>query len=328
MRMRFAVGLARDNVEKRLEANGIDRRQFLKYCTAVAVAMGMGPSFAPEVARALTGGAGKRPCVVYLHNAECTGCSEAFLRTASPYLDALLFDAVSLEYQETIMAAAGEAAEKALHDAVNNPEGFVAIVEGAIPTAEKGIYGKVGNHTMLSINEDVLGKAKLVLAYGTCAAYGGVQAAKPNPTGSKGIKDALGPKLKAPLINIPGCPPNPVNIIGTIVYYLQNSKAPALDDLGRPNMFFGLSVHEKCERLPHFEAGEFADSFDSEEARKGWCLYNLGCKGPSTYNNCPTAKFNSLDGSPGVSWPVAAGHPCIGCSEPDFWDHMSPFYES
>ena len=325
--MRFAVGLARDDVEKRLEERGIDRRQFLKYCTAVAVVMGMGPSFAPEVARALTGGAGKRPCVVYLHNAECTGCSEAFLRTTNPYLDTLLFDAISLEYQETIMAAAGEAAEKALHDAVNNPDGFIAIVEGAIPTAENGIYGKVSNHTMLSINKDILPKAKAVIAYGTCAAYGGVQAAAPNPTGSKGVNDALGSAgVKA--INIPGCPPNPVNIIGTIVYYLQNGKAPELDDQGRPTMFFGKSVHEMCERLPHFENGEFADSFDSEEARKGWCLYNLGCKGPSTYNNCPTAKFNPLDEKAGVNWPVAAGHPCIGCSEPNFWDQMSPFYES
>jgi [NiFe] hydrogenase small subunit len=93
-------------------------------------------------------------------------------------------------------------------------------------------------------------------------------------------------------------------------------------------MFFGKSVHEQCQRLKHFENGEFADSFDSEEARNGWCLYNLGCKGPSTYNNCPTAKFNSLDNKPGANWPVAAGHPCIGCSEPNFWDQMSPFYES
>ncbi len=326
--MRFAVGLARDDVEERLEARGIDRRQFMKYCTAVAVAMGMGPAFAPEVAKALTGGSGKkRPCVVYLHNAECTGCSEALLRTANPYLDVLLFDAISLEYQETIMAAAGDAAEKALHDAVNNPDGFIAIVEGGIPTAENGIYGKVSNHTMLSINKDVLTKAKAVISYGTCACYGGVQAAAPNPTGAKGVNDALGSAgVKA--VNIPGCPPNPVNIVGAIVYYLQNGKMPELDDVGRPKVFFGKSVHEQCERLPHFEAGEFADSFDSEEARKGWCLYNLGCKGPSTYNNCPTAKFNSIGDKPGVNWPVGAGHPCIGCSEPNFWDQMSPFYES
>ena len=318
--MRIAVGLGKDDVEKRLELRGIDRRQFLKYCTAVAVAMGMGPSFAPKVAQALTGsGGGKRPVVVYLHNAECTGCSEALLRTTQPYLDALLFDAISLEYQETIMAAAGEAAEAALHAAVTNPDGFVCIVEGGIPMAEDGLYGKVSNHTMLSINKDILPKAKAVIAYGTCAAYGGIQAAAPNPTGAKGVNDALG-SLGVKAINIPGCPPNPINIVGTIVHYLTEKTIPELDDQGRPTMFFGTSVHDQCERLKHFEAGEFADSFASEEARKGWCLYNLGCKGPQTYNNCPKALFNE------VNWPVRAGHPCIGCSEPNFWDQMSPFY--
>jgi [NiFe] hydrogenase small subunit len=320
--MRFSVGLSRDDVEKRLEAHGIDRRQFLKYCATVAAAMGLGPAFAPEIARALTGGAGKRPCVVYLHNAECTGCSEALLRTSDPYLDVLLFDAISLEYQETIMAAAGDAAEKALHDAVNNPDGFIGIVEGAIPTALDGIYGKVSNHTMLSINKEILPKAKAIISYGTCAAYGGIQAASPNPTLSKGVSDALGYAVKGKVINVPGCPPNPVNIVGVIVHYLTHGAVPELDDIGRPEMFFGKSVHEQCERLGHFESGEFAQSFDSEEARKGWCLYNLGCKGPSTYNNCPSVRFNN------VSWPVAAGHPCIGCSEPNFWDQMSPFYES
>ena len=87
-------------------------------------------------------------------------------------------------------------------------------------------------------------------------------------------------------------------------------------------MFYGKTVHELCERRKHFEAGEFAPSFNSEEARKGWCLYDLGCKGPSTYNNCPKALFNQ------TNWPVGAGHPCIGCSEPNFWDDMTPFYEN
>ncbi len=326
--MRFAVGLAQDNVEERLELNGVNRRQFMKYCTAIAVAMGMGPGFAPSVAEALTGGTDKRPSVVYLHNAECTGCSEAFLRSTGKdqesCLDSLLFDTISLEYQETIMAAAGTAAEEALHAAVNSPDGFICIVEGGIPMADNGNFGRVGNRNMLDINKEILPKAKVVIAYGTCAAYGGIQAAAPNPTGAKGIEGALGALLKekkVPLINIPGCPPNPINLVSTITYYLQNKTAPALDDQGRPLMFFGKSVHEQCERLKHFESNEFAESFDSEGARKGWCLYQLGCKGPQTYNNCPSALFN------GVNWPVGAGHPCIGCSEPNFWDQMAPFYE-
>ena len=175
---------------------------------------------------------------------------------------------------------------------------------------------------VLDLCKRVLPKAKAVVTMGTCAAYGGVQAAKPNPTGSVGVNDCfarLGMDVKA--INIPGCPPNPLNLVGTLVAFLQN-KEIKLDDLGRPLMFYGQSVHDLCERRVHFEAGEFAPSFDSEEARKGWCLYDLGCKGPSTYNNCPKALFNE------TNWPVRAGHPCIGCSEPNFWDDLSPFYQN
>lgn len=317
--MRFSVGLGKEGAEERLARRGVSRRDFLKFCTAIAVTMGMGPAFAPEVARALTGS--RRPSVVYLHNAECTGCSESVLRAFQPYLDELILDTISLDYHETIMAAAGEAAEAALHQAVANPDGFICIVEGAIPTADNGIYGKVANHTMLSICSDIVPKAKAVIAYGTCATFGGVQAAKPNPTGAKGLNDAL-KHLGVNAINLAGCPPNPYNLVGTLVYYLKNNAAPEMDEFNRPLMFFGQSVHDNCPRLKHFDAGEFAPSFESEEARKGWCLYELGCKGPSTMNNCPKIKFNQ------TNWPVEAGHPCIGCSEPDFWDEKSPFYES
>lgn len=317
--MRFSVGLGKEDAEQRLERSGVSRRDFLKYCTTVAVAMGMGPTFAPKVAEALT--MKVRPSVVYLHNAECTGCSESLLRAYQPFIDELILDTISLDYHETIMAAAGDAAEEALHHAVENPNGFIAIVEGGIPTKDGGIYGKVAGKTMLDICSDILPKAQAVISYGTCATFGGVQAAAPNPTGTKGINDAL-QHLGVNSINIAGCPPNPYNLVGTIVYYLQHKAIPELDDLNRPTMFYGESVHDNCPRLAHFEEGRFALSFDSEEARKGWCLFELGCKGPDTYNNCPKIKFNQ------TNWPVEAGHPCIGCSEPDFWDDMSPFYES
>lgn len=316
--MRISIGMGKDGAEERLEQRGISRRDFLKFCTAVAVAMGMGPSFAPAVARALT--AGKRPSVVYLHCAECTACTEALLRTYKPFLDELIFDAISLDYQETIMAAAGEAAEDALHQAISNPDGFICIVEGSIPTAENGTFGMIAGRTMYDMCAEILPKAKAVLAFGTCACFGGMPAAAPNPTGCKGLNECYA-DLNIKAINIAGCPPNPINMVGAVVALLEGKNID-LDENARPNMFYGLTVHDQCERLPHFEASEFAPSFDSEEARKGWCLYELGCKGPVTMNNCPKARFND------VNWPVAAGHPCIGCSEPGFWDDMTPFYEN
>ena len=271
--MRIAVGLGKEGGEERLERlerQGISRRDFMKFCTAVAVAMGMGPAFASEVAAALTG---RRPSVVYLHAAECTGCSEALLRTYQPFIDTLILDTISLDYHETIMAAAGEAAEEALHAAVNSPEGFVCIVEGAIPTGMDGKYGYIAGHTMYDICKDILPKAKAVVSVGTCACYGGIQAAKPNPTGAKGVNDCYG-NIGIKAINVPGCPPNPINMVGALVAFLKGQKI------------------------------------------------ELGCKGPETYNNCPKVLFNE------TNWPVGAGHPCIGCSEPNFWDDMTPFYQN
>ena len=186
--MRNAVGIGRERGEKELEASGVSRRDFMKFCTAVAVTMGFGPAFATDVAAALTG---KRPSVVYLHEAECTGCSEALLRTASPFIDDLILDTISLDYHETIMAAAGEAAEGALEQAVSNPDGFIAVVEGAIPTADNGQYGYIAGHTMLETCRRILPKAKLVVCMGTCSAYGGEQAAKHNPNQAKGVNDAF-----------------------------------------------------------------------------------------------------------------------------------------
>ena len=317
--MKFSVGLGKPGAEERLEKSGVSRRDFMKFCSTVAAVMGMEASFAHKIAHAMT--SPHRPSVVWLHNAECTGCSESILRTVSPYIDDLILDTISLDYHETLMAAAGHKAEEALQQAINSPNGFLCVVEGAIPMRDNGIYGMVGGHTMLELNAKILPKAKAVIAYGTCATYGGVQAAKPNPTDAQGVNDAFA-DLGINAVNIPGCPPNPYNLVGTIVHLLTNNLAiPSMDDANRPLMFFGETVHELCERLPHYEAGEFAKSFDSEEARKGWCLYELGCKGPMTYNNCPKIKFNQ------TNWPVEAGHPCIGCSEPDFWDDLSPFYE-
>ena len=314
--MRFAIGLGKKDGVERLERQGVSRREFLKFCTAVAIGMGMGPAFAEDVVAALTG---KRPNVVYLHTAECTGCSEALMRMYKPYIDGLILDTISLDYQETIMAAAGHAAEAALEEAVNSPDGFICMVEGAIPMAMDGKYGYVGGKTMYDICKNILPKAKLTLAIGTCASFGGIQAASPNPTGAKGLNEAYA-DIGIQAINIAGCPPNPINMVGTLVAYLNNVPID-LDELNRPLMFYGQTVHSLCERRPHFEAGEFAPSFNSEEARKGWCLYDVGCKGPVTYNNCPKVLFNE------TNWPVGAGSPCIGCSEPHFWDEMVPFFK-
>jgi [NiFe] hydrogenase small subunit len=279
--------------------------------------MGLSSGFAPKIAQALA--SPKRPPVVWLAFAECTGCAESALRTTYPWIDELLLDIISMDYHETIMAPSGDAAEKSLHDTITQNQGkFICIVDGAIPTADNGIYGMIGGKTFLDIAKEVCPKALATICIGTCSSYGGIPAAAPNPTGAKSVKEAIG----IDTLNIPGCPPNPVNLVGTVVNYLLFGKLPDLDDKGRPLFAYGKTIHDLCPRRSHFENGEFVTSFESDEARRGFCLYQMGCKGPETYNNCPTVKFNE-----GTSWPVQAGHPCIGCSEPGFWDNMSPFYK-
>ncbi len=302
----------------KLSQRGVSRRDFMKYCTALTATMGLSAAYVPKVAEAIAAPA-RRPPVIWLHFAECTGCTEALLRTQYPYIDALVLEVLSVEYHHTLMAAAGHQAEEQLHQAIKKYEGkFICVVEGAVATKFNGGYGKVAGRSFLEIAKDVCVKAAAVICIGTCSSFGGIQAAAPNPGGYKGVGEALGIKT----LNISGCPPNPVNFVGTILNYLLLGKLPDIDDLGRPLFAYGKTVHDQCPRRSHFENGEFVEEFGSEEAALGYCLYKMGCRGPETYNNCPVAKFNN-----GTSWPVEAGHPCIGCSQPDLWDGMTPFFE-
>ena len=303
---------------ERLERKGVSRREFMKFCTFLTATMGLSASFVPKVAEVFAAPR-QRPPVIWLHFAECTGCSEAMLRTIYPYADELVLEILSVEYHETIMAAAGQQAEEQLHAAMKKYAGkFICVVEGAVATKFNGGYGKIGGRSFLQIAKEVVPQAAATIAIGSCACWGGIQAAKPNPGGYKGVGDALGKKV----INIPGCPPNPINLIGTVVNYLLLGKLPEVDEKGRPKFAYGKTIHDQCPRRSHFENEEFVEEFGSEEAALGYCMYKMGCRGPETYNNCPVAKFND-----GTSWPVEAGHPCIGCSQPDFWDKMSPFYQ-
>jgi len=301
---------------ERLAEKGISRRDFMKYCGFLTATMGLSSSFIPKVAEVFAA-PNQRPPVVWLHFGECTGCSEAVLRSMYPWIDELILEILSIEYHETIFAAAGHQMEDNLRAAVKKYNGkFICVVEGAIAVG-KPEYGKIGGRTFLDIAKDVCPKAAAVISIGACAAYGGIQAAAPNPGGYKGVGDALGIKT----VNIPGCPYNPVNLVGTIVNFLLLGKLPALDDIGRPLFAYGKTIHDQCTRRAHYENDEFVEEFGSKEAAMGYCLYKMGCRGPDTYNNCPVAKFND-----GTSWPVEAGHPCIGCSEPGFWDKMTPFF--
>ncbi|RMG67535.1 MAG: twin-arginine translocation signal domain-containing protein [Nitrospirae bacterium] len=300
-----------------LVSKGISRRDFLTFCSMMAATLALPASFAPQIAEALE--KKKKPTVVWLEFQDCAGNSEAFLRASSPTVKDIVLDVLNVEYHETIMAAAGHQAEKSLEDVVKNLKGqYIAVVEGSIPLKEGGVYCCVGGRTAIDIAKEVCGNALATIAVGTCAAYGGIPAAAPNPTGAVGVAEAV-PGIT--VVNLPGCPVNVENITATVVHFLTFGSLPSLDKHGRPLFAYGKRIHDNCERRAHFDAGQFVRQWGDEGHRQGWCLYEMGCKGPETFKNCPRIKYNE-----GTSWPIGAGHGCIGCAEPAFWDRMSPFY--
>ncbi|MBA2848127.1 hydrogenase small subunit [Thermosulfuriphilus ammonigenes] len=296
----------------------MSRRSFLKACTIATAAMGLPAEMVGKVAEAAA--SPQRPPVIWLHFMECTGCTESLLRSSHPDVARLILDLISLDYHETLMAAAGHQAETVLEEQLKKNEGrFICVVEGAISKKDGGIYCKIGGRTALEILNHVAPKAQMVIAIGACASFGGIQAAHPNPTGAVGVRDII--KVK-PVINIPGCPPNPYNILGTILHTLTFGRPPETDELGRPKFAYGRKIHDHCPRRPHFDEGRFVEAFGDPGHQKGYCLYKVGCKGPVTYSNCPVIRFCDVG-----AWPVGSGHGCIGCTEPGFWDTMTPFYE-
>ncbi|MCC7166012.1 MAG: hydrogenase small subunit [Rhodospirillales bacterium] len=293
-----------------LEAKlGISRRSFLQFCTALAATMGLPKGADAQIAQALAGAA-KRPSVIWLHFQECTGCTESLLRAEHPTLEKLILEIISLDYHESLFAAAGHQAEAARKAAMEANKGkYVLVVEGAIPTKDGGIYCKIGGHTAMELTKECAADAAAIIAIGSCASWGGMPSTPPNPTGAAGVNAIVKDK---PVVTIPGCPPNPYNFLATVAHFLTFGKLPAIDEKGRPLFAYSRLIHENCERRAHFDAGRFANEFGDDGHRKGYCLYKLGCKGPETYANCPSILFGDVGSG---SWPVGTGHPCVGCTE-------------
>lgn len=300
-----------------LEHRGVSRREFLAFCAEMAAVLGLAGTVVPRVARALE--AVKRPTVIWLQLQECTGCVESVLRTGDPTIGDLVLDLVSLDYQHTLMAAAGEAAERAMRASMQANAGkYLLVVTGSVPLKEGGVYTTIGGRTAHELLVEAARGAAAVVAVGACAHWGNIQASRPNPTGAVGVADIVKDK---PVMNVAGCPPIGDVVTASVVHYLTFGRLPERDLDGRPRFAYGARIHDQCPRRANYDAGQFVQAFDDDAARRGWCLYEVGCKGPETFSPCPIFLWNSR-----TSFPIGAGHPCIGCTERNFWDTMTPFY--
>lgn len=301
-----------------LERRGVSRREFLGFCSVMASALALPSSVGAKIAKAIE--RTDKPVLVWLEFQDCAGNTESFLRASRPTTAEIVLDVLSVDYHETIMAAAGKQAHENLEKVVaERPGGYIAVVEGSIPVADAGVYCTIGGRTALDIAQQVCGAAAATIAMGTCATFGGLPAASPNPTGALGVADAV-PHVKN-LINLSACPANAENLAALLVYYLTFQRWPPLDRYRRPLFAYGKSIHDNCERRAHFDAGQYVENWGDTGHRTGYCLYKMGCKGPVSFQNCPNIGWNQ-----GTNWPIGCGHPCIGCAEPDFWDKMTPFY--
>jgi hydrogenase small subunit len=298
----------------------LNRREFLKLCAGSVAVVSLSQLLLPELVKAAP--ASGKPPVIWLQGASCTGCSVSVLNSAQPGMKEILTEVIDLKFHPNVSAAAGDLAMKVI-DETRDAGGYYLVVEGAVPTKDGGIYCTVGerNGKPLIFQDRIkeLGeRADAVLAIGTCASYGGIAAAKPNPTGCKGVADIFKEAgIKTPVVNIPGCPTHPDWFVGTLSHILLFNEVPELDKLGRPKVFYGKCVHDNCPRRQYFDNSIFAENF-SEPG----CLLELGCKGPLAHCDSFDRQWNN-----GVSWCLKAGAPCLGCTEKNFPDCATPFYQ-
>lgn len=295
-------------------SRGFSRRTFLKMCATLAATMGLDFSQTGQVAHAME--TKKRIPVIWLQMQDCTGCSESFIRSSYPKVESVIFNMISLEYMEVLTAAAGFQAETSEQNVLKKYKGeYVLVVEGSVPQAAG--YLTIGGRSGADLLREAAAGAKAVLTFGTCSSWGGIAKANPNPTGAQPAAAML---QGIPVIRVPGCPPIAEVMTGVLAHIVTFDQLPETDMLGRPKAFYRHRIHDKCNRRAYFDAGLFAESFDDPNLKAGYCLYKVGCKGPTTYNSCAEMRWNG-----GISYPIQSGNPCIGCSEADFWDN-GPFY--
>ena len=320
--------------ESRLADAGVTRRDFLKFCGAVAAMLGLSELAVPQIAAAVEAASkSKLAPAVWLDGGLCTGCTESTAQGENPDVATIVLDILSMNYMETIMYASGDSAEEALSQTVEANAGkFIMVFEGAVMTGFDGNTLRIAGKTGLDQIKEVAPKAAAIVAVGSCAVDGGWVRSYPNPGGAMGIGEYLKSQgIGPPVINLPTCPVNPVWLVAMVIDVLllggldANGKptqglVDKLDEFGRPKLIFGQTIHDNCPRRGHFENGEFVYAFGSAEEAKGYCLYAMGCKGPQTYTNCPVVRWNNKS-----NWCVDSGSPCIGCGRFNWVDEGAPF---
>jgi hydrogenase small subunit len=224
----------------------------------------------------------------------CSGDSISMMNAVKPGLDQLLCSFLNVRYWNGLMPDQGEAAVESLFETVEAGD-FLLAVEGAISLKSNGKYAIPFKYHNYRFNSEELlrwmaPRARYIVAVGTCAAFGGPSAARPNPSGSVGVWEII---QERPVVNVSGCPINPDWVTGTL-YYLAQYGLPELDSYQRPTLFYGNTIHSACQRRSYFDTGSFARELGDKE-----CMISKGCMGPVTGSDCPYRLWNDH-----LNWPV------------------------
>lgn len=260
--------------------------------------------------------------LLWIQTGACSGDTMSLLNADSPSLESLvnggaiellwhpsLSDAPASRLQRLI--AAIEAGEQALD---------ILCVEGSMITGPygTGMFDSYRGRPKFDIVRSLAHKARYVVAVGTCATFGGIPAAPPNPTDCTGLQydgekegGLLAPEWRSgaglPVINLSGCPTHPLTITRTLAM-LATGVPLELDHLKRPKAFFASMVHQGCTRNEYHEY----DMEDNQLGGRGCMFFDLGCQGPTTIANCNSELWNNRSSK------TRAGVPCFGCTSPDF----------
>lgn len=266
-----------------------------------------------EASMSIEKGDSQKINAIWIEASGCSGNIISYLDADEPDILYTINNIINLKYENSIMASQGEKAFQNILKTLNTE--FVLIVEGAVSTGENGLFNIVASYK----GKDITGKeliqmtapkAKYVIAMGTCASYGGISAAFPNPSSCISVHDFI----KREVINLPGCPCHPDWLSGTLSSIVLFGK-PELDSEGRPVMFYGSTIHDNCPRRSYFDKGIYAKKLGDKE-----CMFKLGCRGPVTRTDCPIRRWNDR-----LNWPIGDNTPCIGCAHSGFPDKMEPF---
>ena len=294
------------------------RRDFLRMGGLLAAGLGLERTAARVLAEGLQRICEGQMQVLWLQGMSCTGCSVSLLNSQEPGPLEIVTQMMSLVYHSNLSAAQGRTAMDVI-EKLGREGKFYLVLEGAIPTGVPEACA-IGGRPLTALLPDLLRKAQVVIAAGSCAACGGIPGAEGGITGAVGLKEFMksaGIPIEKRLLNLPGCPVHPESLVGTLAYAASRGY-PAVDPESlTPDMMYKHSVHDDCPRFHYWQKQVFAEHFGEEG-----CLFKLGCLGPLSHTNCPRRQWNG-----GVNWCIRAGAPCIACTSMDFAKKRSfPFY--